>query len=145
MTSRIAAPLARSRAPWHSAWASSTRRRSPPDRVSNRRSASGAASTRASAASAAATSTAALDPAHAIAVMGALAVERASGAAILLVTHDLDLAARHADRVLVLVDGGAIALGAPLDVFGRPEVAAGFGARLHVGELSDGGRFVVAR
>ncbi len=89
--------------------------------------------------------TAALDPAHAIAVMGALAVERASGAAILLVTHDLDLAARHADRVLVLVDGHAIALGAPLDVFGRPEVAAGFGARLHVGELADGGRFVVAR
>ena len=89
--------------------------------------------------------TAALDPAHAIAVMGALATERTAGAAILLVTHDLDLAARYADRVLVLADGRALAVGEPLDVFGRTDVAAGFGATLHVGALADGGRFVVAR
>ncbi|HVV83830.1 MAG TPA: ABC transporter ATP-binding protein [Kofleriaceae bacterium] len=89
--------------------------------------------------------TAALDPAHAIAVMSALAVERGRGAAILLVTHDLDLAARHADRVLVLSGGRTLALGPPLDVFARAEVAAGFGATLHVGALPDGGRFVVAR
>jgi iron complex transport system ATP-binding protein len=89
--------------------------------------------------------TAALDPAHAIAVMAALAVERDRGGAILLVTHDLDLAARHADRVLVLSAGRTLALGPPLDVFARPEVAAGFGATLHVGALPDGGRFVVAR
>ena len=89
--------------------------------------------------------TAALDPAHAIAVMNALGVERDRGAAILLVTHDLDLAARHADRVLVLSGGRTLALGAPLDVFARADVAAGFGATLHVGALPDGGRFVVAR
>lgn len=89
--------------------------------------------------------TAALDPAHAIAVMSALATERTVGAAILLVTHDLDLAARYADRVLVLAGGRALAVGAPLEVFARPDVAAGFGATLHVGALADGGRFVVAR
>ena len=89
--------------------------------------------------------TAALDPAHAIAVMAALTVERDRGGAILLVTHDLDLAARYADRVLVLSGGRTLAAGPPLDVFARPEVAAGFGATLHVGSLPDGGRFVVAR
>ena len=89
--------------------------------------------------------TAALDPAHAIAVMNALGVERDGGGAIVVVTHDLDLAARHADRVLVLSGGRTLALGAPLDVFARADVAAGFGATLHVGALPDGGRFVVAR
>ena len=47
--------------------------------------------------------------------------------------------------MLVLADGRALAVGEPLDVFGRPDVAAGFGATLHVGALADGGRFVVAR
>jgi iron complex transport system ATP-binding protein len=89
--------------------------------------------------------TAALDPAHAIAVMATLGVERDRGGAILLVTHDLDLAALHADRVLVLSGGRTVALGPPLAVFARADVAAGFGATLHVGSLAGGGRFVVAR
>ena len=90
--------------------------------------------------------TAALDPAHAIAVARALVEERSRGAAVLIVTHDLDLAARFADRIVALAAGRVIADGRPADVLGDPRVAAAFGVTLHVGALDgEGGRFVVAR
>ena len=89
--------------------------------------------------------TAALDPAHAIAVARALADERARGAAVLIVTHDLDLAARFADRIIAMADGAVIAAGAPATVLGDARVQAAFGVTLHVGALPDGDRFVVAR
>lgn len=89
--------------------------------------------------------TAALDPAHALAVARALAEERDRGAAVLIVTHDLDLAARFADRIVALAAGRVIADGPPADVLGDAAVAAAFGVTLHVGALPGGGRFVVAR
>jgi iron complex transport system ATP-binding protein len=90
--------------------------------------------------------TAALDPAHAIAVMSSLAAERDRGAAVLVVTHDLDLAARAADRVVVLAAGQLVADGAPAAVLAEPRVAAAFACTLHVGELPGGaGRYLVAR
>ena len=90
--------------------------------------------------------TAALDPAHAIAVMGSLAAERDRGAAVLVVTHDLDLAARAADRVVVMAAGKIVADGAPAAVFADPRVAAAFACTLHTGELPGGaGRYLVAR
>lgn len=89
--------------------------------------------------------TAALDPAHAISVMDALAAERARGAAVLLVTHDLDLAARTADRIVVIGDGRLLADDAPVAALGTPSVARAFGVTLHLGTLPNGERFVVAR
>jgi iron complex transport system ATP-binding protein len=90
--------------------------------------------------------TAALDPAHAIAVMRSLAAERDRGAAVLVVTHDLDLAARAADRAVVMAAGQVIADGPPAEVFASPRVADAFACTLHTGELPDGGgRFLVAR
>jgi iron complex transport system ATP-binding protein len=56
---------------------------------------------------------ASLDPAHQLAVMAILAAQAKSGRLVLAVSHDLMLAARFADRILVLSDGKAAAIGAP--------------------------------
>ena len=57
--------------------------------------------------------TAALDPRHQLDVMAALRRAADSGALVLAVTHDLGLAARFADRVLVLQAGRVAADDAP--------------------------------
>jgi iron complex transport system ATP-binding protein len=58
--------------------------------------------------------TAALDPRHQLAVMGLLQAEARRGALVVAVTHDITLAARFADRV-ILLDGGVVAAEAPPD------------------------------
>jgi len=60
--------------------------------------------------------TASLDVRHQEMVL-AVARERArAGTAVLVVLHDLGLAAAHADRVVILADGAVAAAGAPADV-----------------------------
>ena len=59
---------------------------------------------------------ASLDPAHQLAVMDILAAQAKSGRLVIAISHDLLLAARYADRVLVLCDGTAAAIGAPREV-----------------------------
>ncbi len=54
-----------------------------------------------------------LDPAHQLGVMDLLSGQAKEGRLVIAVSHDLMLAARYADRVLVLRDGTAKALGAP--------------------------------
>jgi iron complex transport system ATP-binding protein len=87
--------------------------------------------------------TASLDPAHAEGIFRILAEEgRSRGAAALVVTHDLNLAARFADRV-VLLDRGALAAGGPpSEVLGSAAAARAYGIPLHVGTV-EGVRFVV--
>ncbi|MFO1186773.1 MAG: ABC transporter ATP-binding protein [Alphaproteobacteria bacterium] len=63
--------------------------------------------------------TASLDPAHQLAVMERLRARAEAGSAILIVLHDLSLAARYCDR-LMLMSGGRIVGSGPSD-----EVAAG--------------------
>jgi iron complex transport system ATP-binding protein len=53
--------------------------------------------------------TAGLDPRHAMDCMGLLEGQAAAGKLVIAALHDLTLAARHASRVVVLVDGGLIA------------------------------------
>ncbi|HLZ46716.1 MAG TPA: ABC transporter ATP-binding protein [Gemmatimonadales bacterium] len=48
------------------------------------------------------------------------------GLGVLMITHDLNLAARFADAVLLLENGRAIAAGAPVDVLTQETVAAVF-------------------
>ncbi len=89
--------------------------------------------------------TSSLDPAHAITFFEALRAQtHQQGATALVVTHDLNLAARFADRVLVL-DGERLAAdGTPAEVLASPAAAAAFGVTLHVGTLpGSGARFVV--
>jgi iron complex transport system ATP-binding protein len=57
--------------------------------------------------------TASLDPRYQIEVMGVLRRAADEGALVMVVTHDLGLAARFADTVLVLDAGGLAAHGAP--------------------------------
>lgn len=57
--------------------------------------------------------TAALDPRHQIGIMIALKEEARRGALVIAVTHDLGLAARMADEVMVIDRGRIVARGAP--------------------------------
>jgi iron complex transport system ATP-binding protein len=75
---------------------------------------------------------ASLDPAYALDTMAVLRAEAARGAAVVVSLHDLGLAARFADRVVVLAQGRVAADGPP-DAALQPaviEAAYGVGFRL---------------
>ncbi|MEU6989156.1 heme ABC transporter ATP-binding protein [Streptomyces sp. NPDC046465] len=63
--------------------------------------------------------TAALDLRHQELVLRICRERAAAGDAVVVVLHDLSLAAAHADRVAVLCDGTVAAAGAPGDVLGQ--------------------------
>ena len=65
--------------------------------------------------------TAALDPRHQIGIMGALRSEARLGRLVVAVTHDIGLAARMADRVMVMDEGRIVAFGPPAEVM-TPEL-----------------------
>jgi iron complex transport system ATP-binding protein len=80
--------------------------------------------------------TASLDPAHAIALFTALARERDErGAAAVVVTHDLNLAARFGDRLLLLDGASLVADGPPAEILASDAAARAFAVGLHVGRL----------
>lgn len=88
--------------------------------------------------------TASLDPAHALALFAALAAERDRRAATsLVVTHDLNLAARAADRLVLLHRGRVVADGPPVEVLASPAATEAFAVPLHVGTLPGGAPFAV--
>jgi iron complex transport system ATP-binding protein len=62
-----------------------------------------------------------LDPAYALAAMAILRTEAARGACVVVSLHDLGLAARFADRVVVLA-GGKVAADGPAALALQPEV-----------------------
>lgn len=59
------------------------------------------------------------------------------GLAALLVTHDVNLASRFADRLLLLSDGNAVATGAPADVLRREQAESVFGWPVAVSSFDD--------
>ena len=71
--------------------------------------------------------TAALDPRHQLVVMELLRAAARGGNAILAILHDLTLAARFADRVLVMNEGKIVADGTPDDALSSERLAAVFG------------------
>ena len=71
--------------------------------------------------------TAALDPRHQLVVMELLRAAARGGNAILAILHDLTLAARFADRVLVMNEGKIVADGTPDDALSADRLAAVFG------------------
>lgn len=57
-------------------------------------------------------------------VLNWLAERHRAGAAILLITHDMEIAAAHAERIIVLDQGRIVADGPPREVFRQREVLA---------------------
>lgn len=69
-----------------------------------------------------------LDVAHQVEVLDLLTdLNESSGIAIVMVLHDLDLAARYYDRIFMIADGGAEAQGEPAEVFTEERVSRVFG------------------
>ena len=67
---------------------------------------------------------ASLDPGHQIDVMDLLRAEAADGALVIAVLHDLTLAARYCDRLLLIDDGRVVACGTPAEVLTTERLCA---------------------
>jgi iron complex transport system ATP-binding protein len=78
---------------------------------------------------------ASLDPGHQIDVMDMLRAEAADGALVIAVLHDLTLAARYCDRLLLIDAGRIVADGPPAEVLTTERLRAVYGidARVETG------------
>lgn len=90
--------------------------------------------------------TAALDLAQQAAVLGLARRRAAQGAAVLAVVHDLNLAARYADRVLLMKHGQLQADGSVAAIYQPALLSAAFGIAIDVERAqADGRPLVVVR
>lgn len=71
--------------------------------------------------------TASLDPRHQIAVMNDLRAESRHGALVIAVTHDIGLAARLADRIVLMDAGRIVTEGTPAEVLTDARLADVYG------------------
>jgi iron complex transport system ATP-binding protein len=77
--------------------------------------------------------TAALDLTHQIRIMDLMtSLKNEHGTTVIMVSHDINLAAMYADRLLLLVDGGMAACGPPADVIDEQTLSTAYGCRLLV-------------
>ena len=83
-----------------------------------------------------------LDPAHQLQVMETLQRRAVAGAAVLVVLHELNLAARFCDRLVVLAGGKLVADGRPADVLTETLMREVYGVRAAIGE-QDGAVYVI--
>ena len=75
--------------------------------------------------------TAALDLAHQIRIMDLMEkLKREKAVSVVMVSHDINLAAMYADRILLLKGGRRIGLGLPTDVLTRQILEETYGCRL---------------
>lgn len=80
-----------------------------------------------------------LDPAHQLRLMELLREEAARGTAVAVTLHDLALASRHCDEIIVLEHGRMAGQGAPEDALSDAALARVFGiAALHTPDPSGG-------
>ena len=70
---------------------------------------------------------ASLDPGHQIDVMELMRAEADAGALVIAVLHDLTMAARYCNRLLLIDDGRIVADGAPADVLTPERLRAVYG------------------
>jgi iron complex transport system ATP-binding protein len=85
----------------------------------------------------------ALDLAHADLVMTVVAERSGRGDAIVASSHDLNLAAKHADRVIVMQGGRTVAEGRAIDVFNAELLSSVYRCDVTVIAHPDDGRPVV--
>ncbi len=82
--------------------------------------------------------TVSLDPRHQLVVMELLARAAHDGNAVLAIGHDLALAARFADRIVIMHRGRLVADGAPREVLTAERMAAVFGVEAIVADDASG-------
>ena len=75
-----------------------------------------------------------LDPYHALKVMELLGARAAGGMAVLVVLHDLVLAARFCERLVLLAEGRVLVDGSPGEVLSPAHLAESYRIRAHYGE-----------
>jgi len=75
---------------------------------------------------------ASLDPAHQIDVMELLRAEARTGALVVAVLHDLTMAARYCDTLLLMDCGRPIAQGAPLEVLSEANLRDVYGVQARI-------------
>ena len=75
---------------------------------------------------------ASLDPGHQIDVMELLRSEAAAGSLVIAVLHDLTMAARYCDRLLLMDRGQLIAQGPPLEVLSEANLRSVYGIRARI-------------
>jgi iron complex transport system ATP-binding protein len=73
--------------------------------------------------------TASLDPRHQITVMQDLKAESRRGALVIAVTHDIALASRLADEIVLMHEGRIVAQGSPAEVLTNERMASVYGVR----------------
>ncbi|MDF1839132.1 MAG: ABC transporter ATP-binding protein [Planctomycetota bacterium] len=79
-----------------------------------------------------------LDPSHQLEAFGLLKNQASQGKAVLVVTHDWNLASQFADRLVCLAQGQIVAEGTPEQVLRAPVLGPVFGSQLHFGTLPPG-------
>jgi iron complex transport system ATP-binding protein len=87
---------------------------------------------------------AALDPLHQLQVMELLKATARKGSGVVVVLHDLSLAARFCDRLVLIAGGGVVAQGAPADVLAAPNMTRAYGVDI-VSGTSEGIPFYLPR
>ncbi|MGU3494284.1 ABC transporter ATP-binding protein [Xanthobacteraceae bacterium A53D] len=85
---------------------------------------------------------AALDPAHQLHVMGLLRDVAAQGVTVVVVVHDLTLAARFCDRIALLAAGRLHGIGRAEEVLTAGPIAAAYGVEVETGSR-DGVPFIL--
>lgn len=86
---------------------------------------------------------ASLDPAHQLDVLARLRGVAHGGRGVVLVLHDLHLAARVADDAVLLKDGRVVAAGAADDVLTAPAIAEAYGIAVEIGRTPQGHRYIL--
>jgi len=87
--------------------------------------------------------TSSLDLRHQLMALVAAQRFARAGGGVVAVLHDLNLAARHADRIVVICKGRVAANGAPADVLTPQMIEEVFGVALAVGRTGDGTPYVL--
>ncbi len=86
---------------------------------------------------------ASLDPAHQLDVLALLRTVAQDGSGVVVVLHDLSLAARLADDAALLREGRVVAAGPADEVLTAPLIRATYDVEVEVGRTAAGERFIL--
>jgi iron complex transport system ATP-binding protein len=86
-----------------------------------------------------------LDLAHQMAVMDMARAFAQAGGGVLMVLHDLNLAVRGADRIIVLHNGAIAADGVPLEVLTDSLIAEVYGCDVPVNRVPEAAPFLLVQ